>query len=52
MDELKYKDGKFTVNGADVSDVSGLTPILSAQTYELSDNPEWLSVINKNKFYE
>ena len=41
MDELKYVDGKFTVNGADVS---GLTPILSAQTYELSDNPEYLEV--------
>ena len=37
--------------GNEVGDVSGLMPILSAQTYELSDNPEWLSVINKNKFY-
>lgn len=42
MDELKYKDGKFTVNGNEISDVSGLMPILSAQTYELSDNPEYL----------
>ena len=44
MDELKYKDGKFTVNGNKVENVIGLMPILSAQTYDLSDNPEWLSV--------
>ena len=41
MDELKYKDGKFTVNG---NEISGLMPILSAQTYDLSDNPEYFEV--------
>ena len=52
MDELKYKDGKFTVNGADVSEVSATTEInesvqeLSANTSQFSviDNPEYIEV--------
>ena len=44
MDELKYKDGKFTGNGNEINYVSGLMPILSAQTYDLSDNPEYFEV--------
>ena len=53
MDELKYKDGKFTVNGIDVSNVSATTEInesvqeISANTSQFSviDNPEFQSVI-------
>ena len=52
MDELKYKDGKFTVNGIDVSNVSATTEIsesvqeLSANTQQFSviDNPEYIDV--------
>ena len=46
MDELKYKDGKFTVNGIDVSNVSATTEI-SANTSQFSviDNPEYAEVV-------
>ena len=52
MDELKYKDGKFTVNGIDVSNVSATTEaveiaqIVSANTPQFSiiDNPEYIDV--------
>ena len=52
MDELKYKDGKFTVNGIDVSDVSATTEAfeiaqtVSANTQQFSvvDNPEFIEV--------
>ena len=52
MDELKYKDGKFTVNGIDVSNVSATTEInesvqeISANTQQFSvvDNPEYIEV--------
>ena len=52
MDELKYKDGKFTVNGADVSEVSATTEAVeiaqtvSANTQQFSviDNPEYIEV--------
>lgn len=29
MDELKYKGGKFTVNGIDVSEVSATNPLIT-----------------------
>ena len=50
MDELKYKDGKFTVNGIDVSNVSATTEI-SANTSQFSviDNPEFQSVITDSE---
>ena len=52
MDELKYKDGKFTVNGIDVSNVSATTEAfeiaqtVSANTSQFSvvDNPEYIEV--------
>ena len=52
MDELKYKDGKFTVNGIDVSNVSATTEAVeiaqavSANTQQFSvvDNPEYIEV--------
>ena len=52
MDELKYVDGKFTVNGIDVSNVSATTEInesvqeISANTSQFSviDNPEYIEV--------
>ena len=43
MDELKYKDGKFTVNGIDVSNVSATTE-LSESVQELSANTQQFSV--------
>ena len=57
MDELKYKDGKFTVNGIDVSNVSATTELsesvqeISANTSQFSviDNPEFQSVITDNE---
>ena len=43
MDELKYKDGKFTVNGIDVSEVSATTEAFEiAQT--VSANTQQFSV--------
>lgn len=52
MDELKYKNGKFTVNGIDVSNVSATTEAfeiaqtVSANTSQFSviDNPEFVNV--------
>ena len=52
MDELKYVDGKFTVNGIDVSNVSATTEafeiaqVVSANTQQFSviDNPEYIEV--------
>ena len=52
MDELKYVDGKFTVNGIDVSNVSATTEAVeiaqtvSANTQQFSvvDNPEYIEV--------
>ena len=52
MDELKYVDGKFTVNGIDVSNVSATTEAfeiaqtVSANTSQFSviDNPEYIEV--------
>ena len=44
MDELKYKDGKFTVNGTDVSNVSATT--------EISANTSQFSVIDSQEFIE
>ena len=43
MDELKYKDGKFTVNGIDVSNVSATTEI-SESVQEISANTQQFSV--------
>ena len=45
MDELKYKDGKFTVNGADMSSVSATSIITSAQTYNIISNEEYLNCL-------
>ena len=45
MDELKYKDGKFTVNGIDVSNVSATTE-LSESVQELSANTQQFSVFD------
>ena len=51
MDELKYKDGKFTVNGADVSDVSATTEAVEiAQT--VSANTQQFSVIDSPEYIE
>ena len=55
MDELKYKDGKFTVNGIDVNSISATSAIteaveiaqtVSANTSQFSviDNPEYIEV--------
>ena len=47
MDELKYKDGKFTVNGAGIASdnsISALTTIEEAQEYGMVNNPEWINV--------
>ena len=45
MDELKYKDGKFTVNGIDVSNVSATTEAFEiAQT--VSANTQQFSVFD------
>ena len=45
MDELKYKNGKFTVNGAEVSSADDVA-IISANTQQFSavDNPEYIEV--------
>ena len=45
MDELKYKDGKFTVNGIDVSNVSATTE-LSESVQEISANTQQFSVFD------
>ena len=45
MDELKYKDGKFTVNGIDVSNVSATTEI-SESVQEISANTQQFSVFD------
>ena len=45
MDELKYKDGKFTVNGIDVNNVSATTE-LSESVQELSANTQQFSVFD------
>ena len=55
MDELKYKDGKFTVNGIDVNSISATSAITEAveiaqtvsantQQFSVIDNPEYLDV--------
>ena len=51
MDELKYKDGKFTVNGIDVSNVSATTEI-SESVQELSANTQQFSVIDSPEYIE
>ena len=43
MDELKYVDGKFTVNGIDVSNVSATTEI-NESVQEISANTQQFSV--------
>ena len=48
MDELKYKDGKFTVNGIDVSNVSATTEI-SESVQELSANTQQFSVFDDHE---
>ena len=51
MDELKYKDGKFTVNGIDVSNVSATTEAVEiAQT--VSANTSQFSVIDSQEYIE
>ena len=45
MDELKYKDGKFTVNGADVSNVSATTEAFEI-AQAVSANTSQFSAIN------
>ena len=51
MDELKYKDGKFTVNGIDVSNVSATTEI-SESVQELSASTSQFSVIDNLEYIE
>ena len=48
MDELKYKDGKFTVNGIDVSEVSATTE-LSESVQEISANTQQFSVFEDHE---
>ena len=51
MDELKYKDGKFTVNGIDVSEISATTEAVEiAQT--VSANTSQFSVIDSPEYIE
>ena len=51
MDELKYVDGKFTVNGIDVSEVSATTEAVEiAQT--VSANTQQFSVIDNPEYAE
>lgn len=51
MDELKYKDGKFTVNGADVSNVSATTEI-NESVQELSANTSQFTVVDSPEYIE
>ena len=43
MDELKYKDGKFTVNGIDVNSISATSAITETQEYNIITNEEFKS---------